>query len=100
MKKLPIVATALALSLNVPAALAIGPDKGGQQEAGNEGTKVTGTVMKVDQNAGQITIDDQTYQLLLGAGAGLEPQVGTKVTAYYEDKGGKKTITKIGQAEK
>jgi hypothetical protein len=30
----------------------------------------------------------------------LEPQVGTKVTAYYEEKDGKKTITRIGQAEK
>jgi hypothetical protein len=97
---LPLVAAALALSLNLPAAVAIGPDKGGQETAGNEGTKVTGTVMKVDQSTGEITIDDQTYQLLLGAGAGLEPQVGAKVTAYYEERDGKKTITRIGQPEK
>jgi hypothetical protein len=56
--------------------------------------------MKVDQSTGEITIDDQTYQLLLGAGAGLEPQVGAKVTAYYEERDGKKTITRIGQPEK
>jgi hypothetical protein len=84
---LPLVAAALALSLNLPAAVAIGPDKGGQETAGNEGTKVTGTVMKVDQSTGEITIDDQTYQLLLGAGAGLEPQVGAKVTALLRGEG-------------
>ena len=103
MCKLLIAAAGLAagvLSLNGPASLAIGPEKGGQQTAGNEGTKVTGTVMKVDQDTGEITIDDQTYQLLLGAGAGLQPQVGAKVTAYYQEKGGKKTITRIGQPEK
>ena len=103
MRKLLIAAaavTASVLSLNGPASLAIGPEQGGQQEAGKEGTKVTGTVTKVDQATGEITIDDQTYQLLLGAGAGLEPQVGAKVTAYYEERGGKKTITKMGQAEK
>ena len=103
MSKVPIVAAAaaLALTLNVPVSLAIGPEQGGQQQtAAAEGTKVTGTVMKVDQNKGEITIDDQTYQLLLGAGAGLEPQVGTKVTAYYKEKDGKKTITSSGQAEK
>jgi hypothetical protein len=102
MRKLLLVAAALAagvLSLN-GAVLAIGPEKGGQQTAGNEGTKVTGTVMKVDSNTGEITIDDQTYQMLMGAGAGLEPEVGAKVTAYYQERDGKKTITRIGQAEK
>jgi Cu/Ag efflux protein CusF len=102
MRKFLLVAAALAagvLSLNGPA-LAIGPEKGGQQTAGNEGTKVTGTVMKVDSNTGEITIDDQTYQMVMGAGAGLEPQVGAKVTAFYEERDGKKTITRIGQAEK
>jgi Cu/Ag efflux protein CusF len=74
-------------------------NSGNQQTAADEGNKVTGTVTNVDQNKQEITIDDQTYQMLLGAGAGLEPQVGAKVTAYYEDRNGKKTITRIGQAE-
>jgi hypothetical protein len=102
MRKLLILSAALAAgALSLPAVAAQQPEQTStsQQTAANEGQKVTGTVTNVDQNKQEITIDGQKYQLLLGAGAGLEPQVGAKVTAYYEERNGQKTITRIGQAE-
>jgi hypothetical protein len=102
MSKVPIVAAAaaLALTLNVPVSLAIGPEQGGQQQtAATEGTKVTGTVMKVNEDKEEITIDDQTY-VMAEKHVAMMPQVGAKVTIFYEEKDGKKTITSIGQAEK
>lgn len=101
MRKLPIVTAALvagALSLHGPSALAIGPDKGGQEVAG-EGTKVTGTVMEVDQDKGEIKINDQTF-VMPPSNDAMMPQVGSKITITYEERDGKNTITKIGQAEK
>jgi hypothetical protein len=56
--------------------------------------------MKIDQSRQEITIGDQTYHMQLGAGAGLAPQVGTRVTAYYKQVGGQRIITRIGQTEK
>jgi hypothetical protein len=104
MRKLLIAAGALAagvLSLNVPVSLAIGPETGGQQTAANEGMKVTGTVMEVNQDSGEITIGDQTFVMPKeSGGASMMPQVGADVTVYYEEKDGKKTVTRIGQAEK
>ena len=102
MRKLLILSAALAagaLSLPAVAAQQSEQTSTSQQTAANEGEKVTGTVTNVDQNKQEITIDGQKYKLLLGAGAGLEPQVGSKVTAYYEEKNGQKTITRIGQPQ-
>ena len=35
----------------------------------------------------------------MGGGAAVMPQVGSKVTLYYEEKNGQKTVTRIGQAQ-
>jgi hypothetical protein len=102
MRKLLILSAALAagaLSLPAVAAQQSGQTSTSQQTAANEGQKVTGTVTNVDQNKQEITIDGQKYTLMLGAGAGIQPEVGTKVTAYYEERDGKKTITRIGQPQ-
>ena len=62
-----------------------------------EEMKVTGRVTKADEQTGQITVGDKT--LVMEGGEGEFPQVGGKVTAFYELRDGKNVITRIGQAQ-
>jgi hypothetical protein len=74
------------------------------QQQNSSGKEVTGTVTTVDKQAGQIVVDGQTYQLSQGGGAGggaatMMPAAGDKISFFYKDEGGKKVITRIGQAQ-
>ncbi len=71
----------------------------GQQSAANEDNKVTGTVTEVDKDKQQITVDGQKFRMEMGGGAAMMPQVGSKITLYYEENNGQKTVTRIGQAK-
>jgi hypothetical protein len=57
--------------------------------------KVTGVVTKADEQKGELTIGDKTFVLFNE----VFPQVGGKVTAFYEIRDGKNVITRIGQAQ-
>jgi hypothetical protein len=72
-----------------------------QQGAGQEeDTKVTGIVTAADSQTHEITIDGESYVMPEeGGGASLFPQTGAEVTLYYEEQGGEKVITRIGQAQ-
>jgi len=72
-----------------------------QQGAGQEeGTKVTGTVTAADTRTHEITIEGETYVMPEeSGGASLFPQTGAEITLYYEEQGGQKVITRIGQAQ-
>jgi hypothetical protein len=72
-----------------------------QQGAGQEeGTKVSGIVTAADTQTQEITIDGETYVMPKeGGGASLFPQTGAEVTLYYEEQGGQKVITRIGQMQ-
>ena len=67
--------------------------------AAQEDMKATGMVTKVDKDKHQIKVGDQTFMMPMGGGAAVMPQVGSKVTLYYEEKNGQKTVTRIGQAQ-
>jgi hypothetical protein len=74
------------------------------QQQNSSGKEVTGTVTSVDKQGGQIVVDGQTYQLSQGGGAGggaatMMPAAGDKISFFYKDEGGKKVITRIGQAQ-
>lgn len=64
-----------------------------------EDMKVTGMVTEADKQTNEITIDDQKFILPDQAGVALWPQVGAEVTAFYEEQGDQKIITRIGQAQ-
>lgn len=66
-----------------------------QQSSGKE---VTGTVSQVDKENRQFIVDGQTYTVEQAGGADMMPQAGNKVRFSFEDKGGKKVVTRIGQA--
>ena len=71
-----------------------------QEGSGEEGIQVTGLVTSADQQTQEITIEDQTYVMPKeGGGAALFPQVGSEVTLFYREEGGKKVITRIGQKQ-
>jgi hypothetical protein len=80
-------ASALAISLS------------GMAVAQQGGKQVTGTVSQVDKQNMQFVVDGQTYEMEQGGGATMMPQPGNKVTFSYEDRGGKKVVTKIGQPQ-
>jgi hypothetical protein len=61
------------------------------------GTEVTGVVTQADRQAGWIVVDGQTY--VLEGGEVSLPAVGSKITLSYRESGGKKMITKLGQAK-
>ena len=63
----------------------------------SSGTEVTGIVTQADKQARSIVIDDQTY-VLEGAEVTL-PDAGDKLTLSYQERGGQRIITKIGQAK-
>jgi hypothetical protein len=60
-----------------------------------EEMKVTGVVTKADQHKREITIGDKSFVLTNEA----FPQVGAKVTAFYENRNGQNVVTRIGQAQ-
>jgi hypothetical protein len=60
-------------------------------------TEVTGIVTRADEQAGKIVINGETY-ILQGAEVSL-PKAGNKITLSYQERGGQKVITKIGQAK-
>jgi len=66
-----------------------------QQSGGKE---ITGTVSQVDKENRQFVVDGQTYTMEQAGGADMMPQAGNKVKFSFEDKGGKKVVTRIGQA--
>jgi hypothetical protein len=59
--------------------------------------EVTGIVARADREAGQIVINGETY--ILQGGEVTLPEAGSKVTLSYEERGGQKVITRIGQAK-
>ena len=80
------------------------PVRGDDGTADSSGKEVTGTVSQVDKQNRQIVVDGQTYQLSQGGGAGggaatMMPAAGDKISFFYKDEGGKKVITRIGQAQ-
>jgi hypothetical protein len=72
---------------------------GNQQTAAAEGNKVTGIVTEASKDKQTITINGQQFRMEMGGGAAMWPQVGEDVTIYYQERNGKKTVTRIGQAE-
>jgi hypothetical protein len=73
-----------------------------QQAPKEQGTaeemKVTGTVTEADEETREITIEGQKYVMDEHGGAALFPQAGDEITLFYEEKGERKVITRIGQA--
>jgi hypothetical protein len=67
--------------------------------ATSEAHKVTGTVEKIDDHTGRFVIDGQTFVMLQSGPLALEPQVGHKVTLFYEERNGQNVVTRIGQAQ-
>jgi len=66
----------------------------------SSGTEVTGIVTQADQQARWIVVDGQTYTFPeTGGGDVGMPAAGEKVTLSYKESGGKKVITKLGQAK-
>ena len=87
MRKL-LVACACGLSLTIA----------GTVLAASEGTEVMGRVEKFDQRSGRVVIDGETFIMEPSGPLALTPQVGHKVTLFYEERGGRKVITRIGQS--
>ncbi len=73
----------------------------GQAAAGTSGgTEVTGIVTQADKQAGWIVVDGQTYTLSQeGGGEVTLPAAGQKITFSYQERGGQRVITRIGQAK-
>jgi hypothetical protein len=73
----------------------------GQAPAGTSGgTEVTGIVTQADKQAGWIVVDGQTYTLSQeGGGEVTLPAAGQKITFSYQERGGQRVITRIGQAK-
>jgi len=66
----------------------------------SSGTEVTGIVTQADKQARWIVVDGQTYTFPeTGGGDVGMPAAGEKVTLSYRESGGKKVITKVGQAK-
>jgi hypothetical protein len=101
MRKIMLIAAALSVGAvgvtQITAAQDANPKKAatGENQATTEEMKVTGMVTKADEQKGEITIDDKSFVL----SNEVFPQVGAKVTAFYENRDGKNVITRIGQAQ-
>jgi lipopolysaccharide export system protein LptA len=67
--------------------------------AASQANKVTGTVQQVDEQTGRIVIDGQTFVMQQSGPLALTPEVGHKVTLFYEERNGRKVITRIGQSQ-
>jgi Cu/Ag efflux protein CusF len=70
----------------------------GMALAASEANMVTGTVQKVDHRSGRVVIDGQTFVMKESGPLALVPQVGHKVTLFFDERNGQKVITRIGQA--
>jgi Ni/Co efflux regulator RcnB len=93
MRKIMLIAAAL-----VAGAVGLSQTAAAQDvkpKAAAEEMTVTGVVTKADQHKREITIGDKSFVLSNEA----FPQVGAKVTAFYENRGGKNVVTRIGQAQ-
>ena len=101
MRKLMLIGAALAVgAFGLNQSLAQQVQQQGDEQAAEEGMKVTGMVTEADQQTNEITIDDQKFVMPDAAGgASMWPQVGAEITVFYEEQGGQKVITRIGQAE-
>jgi hypothetical protein len=98
MRKLLMMSAALAagmLSLSGATSQAAQPT----QQMAAKSMKVTGMVTAANLNKQQITVDGQTFQMAMGGGETVWPQVGAGVTLYYQNRNGQKTVTRIGQAQ-
>jgi Cu/Ag efflux protein CusF len=87
----PFLGSAFAMVL---AAVAAGP----LPAMAAEGTMVTGTVTSADQESGKVVINGETYMMDKQAGTVMMPAAGDKVSLTFRDEGGKKVVTRIGQA--
>ena len=83
----------------VAAALAAGAVGMIAEQAAAEEMKVTGLVTEADEQTMQITVGDKTFDMSDQAGTFMFPQVGGKVTVFYEERDGKNVVTRIGQAQ-
>jgi len=101
-------ATALALlgALGgVGTASAVAPKMTTEQAATSTGNQteqqkeITGTVEKVDTEAGRVVVDGQTLFMPQSSEA-PSPKLGDKVTFTYQEQGGKKVITSFRQGAK
>jgi hypothetical protein len=70
----------------------------GMALAVSEANMVTGMVQKVDQRHGRVVIDGQTFVMKDSGPLALVPQVGHRVTLFFDERNGQKVITRIGQA--
>jgi hypothetical protein len=61
--------------------------------------QVSGTVTEADEQTHTITVNDQTFVMPEQSGTALFPQVGDKITLFYEEQGEEKVITRIGQQQ-
>jgi hypothetical protein len=61
--------------------------------------EVTGTVQKVDK-VSRVVIDGQTFVMKASGPLALVPQVGHKVSLFFDERNGENVITRIGQAHR
>lgn len=66
--------------------------------AAGQGSMVTGTVTSADSESGKIVVNGETYVMDKQAGTAMMPASGDKVSLTYEERGGEKVVTRIGQA--
>jgi Cu/Ag efflux protein CusF len=66
--------------------------------AASEANMVTGVVQKVDPQSGRVVIDGQSFIMKDSGPLALVPQVGHKVTLFFDERNGQKVITRLGQA--
>jgi hypothetical protein len=62
--------------------------------------EVTGTVQKVDKVSGRVVIAGQTFVMKASGPLALVPQVGHKVSLFFDERNGENVITRIGQAHR
>lgn len=79
-------------------ALMIGLSGVAGAQQGDSGKEVTGIVSQVDKENRAFVVDGQTYTVEQAGGADMMPQAGNKIKFSYDERGGKKVVTRIGQA--
>jgi len=89
----------LSLACVLLATLANAPSITYAQDQPKEKKVVTGIVQRVDEDAGHIVIDGQTYVMARGS-EGFIPNVGQKVTFVYEDRNGENVVLTFRQPSK
>ena len=67
--------------------------------AGAESKKeISGTVEEFDTASGRVVVDGQDYFIPPSAD-GLSPQAGDRITLTYEEQGGRRVVTSVGQGQ-